>query len=106
MLGLICGYHLIDFFKFLNFLYLANFYAAEIQTIGGAAADSLCKRKRKASNKRIKTSASFNLKPWEHVDHVIMNLPASALEFLGNEFIFSLYPFIFSCYYFMVLQDG
>ena len=25
-----------------------------------------------------------NAKPWEHIDHVIMNLPASALQFLGK----------------------
>lgn len=36
------------------------------------------------SNKRIKGSESFVKKPWEHVDHVVMNLPSSALEFLGN----------------------
>lgn len=35
-----------------------------------------------STNKRMKTSVPFNTKPWEHVDHVIMNLPASALQFL------------------------
>ncbi|KAA8523084.1 hypothetical protein F0562_009507 [Nyssa sinensis] len=34
------------------------------------------------TNKRMRGSESFNTKPWEHVDHVIMNLPASALQFL------------------------
>jgi hypothetical protein len=24
-----------------------------------------------------------DIKPWEHFDHIVMNLPASALEFLG-----------------------
>lgn len=24
-------------------------------------------------------------KPWEHFDHIVMNLPASALEFLGEK---------------------
>lgn len=24
-----------------------------------------------------------DVKPWEHFDHIVMNLPASALEFLG-----------------------
>ncbi|CAI0389819.1 unnamed protein product [Linum tenue] len=33
-------------------------------------------------NKRIKLSELPNLNTWEHVDHVIMNLPASAIEFL------------------------
>ncbi|CAK9154419.1 unnamed protein product [Ilex paraguariensis] len=35
-----------------------------------------------STNKRMKGSVVFNTKPWEHVDHVIMNLPASALQFL------------------------
>ncbi|KAK2978225.1 hypothetical protein RJ640_024258 [Escallonia rubra] len=30
----------------------------------------------------MRGSVVFNTKPWEHVDHVIMNLPASALKFL------------------------
>lgn len=34
------------------------------------------------TNKRMRGSVSFNTKLWEHVDHVIMNLPASALKFL------------------------
>jgi hypothetical protein len=24
------------------------------------------------------------VKPWKHVDHIVMNLPASALDFLGK----------------------
>ncbi|XP_076958764.1 tRNA (guanine(37)-N(1))-methyltransferase 2-like [Bidens hawaiensis] len=35
-----------------------------------------------SKNKRIKTSVPFTNKSWEHVDHVVMNLPASALQFL------------------------
>lgn len=35
-----------------------------------------------SKNKRIKTSLPFSDKSWEHIDHVIMNLPASALQFL------------------------
>ncbi|KAL8189652.1 hypothetical protein R6Q57_029218 [Mikania cordata] len=35
-----------------------------------------------SKNKRIKTCVSFTNKPWEHINHVIMNLPASALQFL------------------------
>ncbi|KAL8133045.1 hypothetical protein AgCh_008488 [Apium graveolens] len=38
----------------------------------------------KGKNKRIKASVSVNTKPWEHVDHVIMNLPASALQFIDS----------------------
>ncbi|GAB2300391.1 hypothetical protein Dimus_034433 [Dionaea muscipula] len=33
-------------------------------------------------NKRIRGFESSKATPWEHVDHVIMNLPASALQFL------------------------
>uniref|UniRef100_A0A5B7C9Z5 tRNA (guanine(37)-N1)-methyltransferase n=1 Tax=Davidia involucrata TaxID=16924 RepID=A0A5B7C9Z5_DAVIN len=36
------------------------------------------------TNKRMRGSESFNTKPWEHVDHLIMNLPASALQFLDT----------------------
>ncbi|KAK3041636.1 hypothetical protein RJ639_001446 [Escallonia herrerae] len=38
----------------------------------------------RGTNKRMRGSAVFNTQPWEHVDHVIMNLPASALKFLGK----------------------
>lgn len=41
-------------------------------------------RKKRSLNKRIGASEPFVAKPWEHIDHVIMNLPASALEFLGT----------------------
>ncbi|XP_065009230.1 tRNA (guanine(37)-N1)-methyltransferase 1-like isoform X2 [Musa acuminata AAA Group] len=34
------------------------------------------------TNKRIKGFHLTVFRPWEHVDHVIMNLPASALDFL------------------------
>ncbi|XP_009610854.1 tRNA (guanine(37)-N1)-methyltransferase 2 isoform X4 [Nicotiana tomentosiformis] len=43
---------------------------------------SVAGRKKRGPNKRMKGFESLNTKPWEHVDHVIMNLPASALEFL------------------------
>ncbi|KAM5547667.1 tRNA (guanine(37)-N1)-methyltransferase 2 [Rosa sericea] len=39
-------------------------------------------RSKGSKNKRIRGSEIINVKTWEHVDHVIMNLPASALEFL------------------------
>ncbi|KAL0335839.1 UNVERIFIED_CONTAM: tRNA (guanine(37)-N1)-methyltransferase 2 [Sesamum radiatum] len=45
-------------------------------------ADSVPERKKRGLNKRISRSQQFNAKPWEHIDHVIMNLPASALQFL------------------------
>ncbi|KAK4479252.1 hypothetical protein RD792_014763, partial [Penstemon davidsonii] len=51
----------------------------------GAAEDAghcMPDRKKSSSNKRIKSYQSFTSKPWEHFDHVIMNLPASALQFL------------------------
>ncbi|CAH2063997.1 unnamed protein product [Thlaspi arvense] len=34
------------------------------------------------ANKRMKQTLLPIAKPWEHIDHVIMNLPASALQFL------------------------
>nr|GMC65286.1 tRNA (guanine(37)-N1)-methyltransferase 2 isoform X1 [Ipomoea batatas]GMC68680.1 tRNA (guanine(37)-N1)-methyltransferase 2 isoform X1 [Ipomoea batatas] len=39
-------------------------------------------KKRKGLNKSTRSSKSFDTNPYEHVDHVIMNLPASALQFL------------------------
>ncbi|PIN24835.1 tRNA (guanine(37)-N(1))-methyltransferase [Handroanthus impetiginosus] len=39
-------------------------------------------RKKRGLNKHINCSQPFNAKPWEHIDHVIMNLPASAVQFL------------------------
>ncbi|GLU09824.1 hypothetical protein SLE2022_266630 [Rubroshorea leprosula] len=39
-------------------------------------------RKEGSTNKRIRASVIPKAKTWEHVDHVIMNLPASALQFL------------------------
>ena len=38
------------------------------------------------NNKRVRGSGPPPAKPWEHIDHVLMNLPASALQFLGNVF--------------------
>ncbi|XP_027147954.1 tRNA (guanine(37)-N1)-methyltransferase 2 isoform X2 [Coffea eugenioides] len=49
---------------------------------GDGADVAVIARTKHGSNKRIKSSESFTIKPWEHVDHVIMNLPASALQFL------------------------
>ncbi|GMH04624.1 hypothetical protein Nepgr_006464 [Nepenthes gracilis] len=34
------------------------------------------------TNKRMRGFQSHKMKPWEHVDHIIMNLPAAALQFL------------------------
>ncbi|XP_074341377.1 tRNA (guanine(37)-N(1))-methyltransferase 2-like isoform X2 [Apium graveolens] len=38
----------------------------------------------KGKSKCIKSSVSVDTRPWEHVDHVIMNLPASALQFIDS----------------------
>ncbi|CAL5021022.1 unnamed protein product [Urochloa decumbens] len=37
---------------------------------------------KKRNNKRVRGSGPPPTKPWEHIDHVLMNLPASALQFL------------------------
>jgi len=37
---------------------------------------------KKRNNKRVRGSGPPPTKPWEHFDHVLMNLPASALQFL------------------------
>lgn len=59
---------------------------------GDSADVAVIARTKQGSNKRIKGSESFTNKPWEHVDHVIMNLPASALQFLGIK-IYSIMKF-------------
>ncbi|MED6115195.1 hypothetical protein PIB30_087933, partial [Stylosanthes scabra] len=38
--------------------------------------------KRGSQNKRMRGSEIADTKTWEHIDHVIMNLPASAVQFL------------------------
>ncbi|XLU18829.1 hypothetical protein S245_054895, partial [Arachis hypogaea] len=38
--------------------------------------------KRGSQNKRMRGSEFTDTKTWEHIDHVIMNLPASAVQFL------------------------
>ncbi|KAK6153227.1 hypothetical protein DH2020_012866 [Rehmannia glutinosa] len=47
-----------------------------------SASHGVPEKKKRGLNKRIRDSQPFNAKPWEHIDHVIMNLPASALQFL------------------------
>ncbi|EYU17795.1 hypothetical protein MIMGU_mgv1a006623mg [Erythranthe guttata] len=51
---------------------------------GSANCTDICmpERKKRVLNKHAGGSQPFVAKPWEHIDHVIMNLPASALEFL------------------------
>ncbi|KAJ4971336.1 hypothetical protein NE237_004435 [Protea cynaroides] len=39
-------------------------------------------RSKESINKRMRSSRLPSTKTWEHVDHVIMNLPASAIQFL------------------------
>lgn len=57
---------------------------------------SVVGRRKDRMNKRMRGSeSSSNIKPWEHVDHVIMNLPASAIQFLGKVHVFFItFPFL------------
>ncbi|KAK7330195.1 hypothetical protein VNO77_24382 [Canavalia gladiata] len=41
-----------------------------------------CDRRKGSTNKRMKGSEISDSKTWEHIDHVVMNLPASAVQFL------------------------
>ncbi|KAJ6731414.1 TRNA METHYLTRANSFERASE [Salix purpurea] len=50
-------------------------------SINGAGATDASRRKG-GTNKRLRALELPNTKPWEHVDHIVMNLPASALQFL------------------------
>lgn len=58
------------------------FSSSENENAGGTGT-SQSGRKKGIANKRMRGSGMSNAKTWEHVDHVIMNLPASALHFLG-----------------------
>ncbi|GMP59993.1 hypothetical protein CsSME_00023044 [Camellia sinensis var. sinensis] len=56
-----------------------------VQANGGKESQDIklaADRLRRGTNKRMRGSDSFNTKPWEHLNHIIMNLPASALQFL------------------------
>ena len=52
--------------------------------IGDVAGQEDASQTKKRNNKKVKSSGPLPARPWEHIDHVIMNLPASALQFLGN----------------------
>ncbi|XP_052727648.1 tRNA (guanine(37)-N1)-methyltransferase 2 isoform X2 [Vigna angularis] len=41
-------------------------------------------RRKGSTNKRMRSSEMPVTKTWEHIDHIIMNLPASALQFLDS----------------------
>lgn len=74
--------NIVDIFS-LYFWYSFYFCSPEYgntESAGKSVADGKKGRK----NKRLRGSDLFNVKTWEHVDHVIMNLPASALQFLGT----------------------
>lgn len=55
-----------------------------IAALNGTTEPGVSVSRKRGTNKRMKGFEPSSVKPWEHVDHVIMNLPASALEFLGN----------------------
>ncbi|KAM3242108.1 hypothetical protein ACQJBY_054668 [Aegilops geniculata] len=50
--------------------------------IGDVACQEDANQTKKRNNKKVKSSEPLPARPWEHIDHVIMNLPASALQFL------------------------
>eukprot|EP00262_Sarcandra_glabra_P006605 TRINITY_DN1895_c0_g1_i1.p1 TRINITY_DN1895_c0_g1~~TRINITY_DN1895_c0_g1_i1.p1 ORF type:complete len:420 (+),score=80.62 TRINITY_DN1895_c0_g1_i1:403-1662(+) len=55
----------------------------EYESVNGIGRTATSRRKGSA-NKRMRNFKLPNAKTWEHVDHVVMNLPASALQFLGR----------------------
>lgn len=59
------------------------FFFTENEGADGTGA-TVAGRRKGSANKRMRGSEMSNAKTWEHVDHVIMNLPASALQFLGK----------------------
>ncbi|KAL5541731.1 hypothetical protein UlMin_009441, partial [Ulmus minor] len=57
----------------------------DCQTENGSADGinaSLASKRKGSKIKRMRSSEISGVKTWEHVDHLIMNLPASALQFL------------------------
>jgi tRNA G37 N-methylase Trm5 len=64
--------------------FLIQFYFYLISLIGEPDCQDGDASQTKQRNKRVKGSGPPPTKPWEHFDHVLMNLPASALQFLGN----------------------
>ncbi|XP_031487078.1 tRNA (guanine(37)-N1)-methyltransferase 1 isoform X2 [Nymphaea colorata] len=42
------------------------------------------RRRKEAPKKKMEGFKVPSSKPWEHIDHIVMNLPASALQFLGG----------------------
>ncbi|XP_020882510.1 tRNA (guanine(37)-N1)-methyltransferase 1 isoform X2 [Arabidopsis lyrata subsp. lyrata] len=52
------------------------------ETENGVGKD--CKSIEGHANKRLRQTLLPIAKPWEHIDHVIMNLPASSLQFLDS----------------------
>lgn len=58
--------------------------------IADDASTRVAGRRNGNGNKRMKGSTNVShARTWEHIDHVIMNLPASALHFLGTNGLFS-----------------
>uniref|UniRef100_A0A453P1L9 tRNA (guanine(37)-N1)-methyltransferase n=1 Tax=Aegilops tauschii subsp. strangulata TaxID=200361 RepID=A0A453P1L9_AEGTS len=54
----------------------------ETSNEGDVACQEDANQTKKRNNKKVKSSGPLPVKPWEHIDHVLMNLPASALQFL------------------------
>ena len=57
---------------------------AENESVDGTSA-FVAGRRKGSKTKRMRGPEISDVKTWEHVDHVIMNLPASALQFLGTD---------------------
>lgn len=79
--------------KILGYCFLGcifkSFPFAENESVDGTNV-LVAGRSKGSKNKRIRGSEICNVKTWEHVDHVIMNLPASALQFLGTDALFKI----------------
>lgn len=61
--------------------------------VGNSRPSTNIKKSEEKKGRQAKVSGFIKLnisdvKPWEHFDHIVMNLPASALEFLGMPFQF------------------
>jgi len=71
--------------SFILYVKGSNPNACIILADNGTSETGVSGSKKRGINKRMRGFEPPALKPWEHVDHVIMNLPASALQFLGSD---------------------